>query len=120
MVLDWAFKNSFYWQLVDELTRNTTDPKRLAYIRLAQKDIFQAVQNEYRSKKIYKQSFVVVNLSEQEAAKLQKSKGNYVLFTSFIKGFSTQAAANKYAKEKTAEKSKPYKFTISSYKGELS
>lgn len=40
MVLSWAFKDSFYWELVSKLTHSTTDPKRLAYTRLALKDIY--------------------------------------------------------------------------------
>ena len=48
LVLDWAFKSSFYWDLVIEITRNTTDPKKLAYVRLALKDLFEAIQSDYR------------------------------------------------------------------------
>jgi hypothetical protein len=44
MVIDWTFKNNFYWQLVDGLARNTTDPKRLAYLRLALKDIHESIK----------------------------------------------------------------------------
>ena len=44
MVLDWAFKNNFYWDMVTGLTRNTTDPKRLAYLRLGVKDMFEAIK----------------------------------------------------------------------------
>lgn len=47
-MLDWAFKSSFYWDLVIEITRNTTDPKKLAYVRLALKDLFEAIQSDYR------------------------------------------------------------------------
>ena len=31
-----------------EITRNTTNPKKLAYVRLALKDLFEAIQSDYR------------------------------------------------------------------------
>lgn len=43
MVLEWVFKDCFFWNLVNTLTKNTTDPKRLAYIRLALKDIYESI-----------------------------------------------------------------------------
>ena len=44
MVLNWAFKNNFYWEMVTILSRNTTDPKKLAYLRLGIKDMFEAIR----------------------------------------------------------------------------
>lgn len=43
MVFDWLFRDSFLWELVSTLTRNTTDPKRLAYVRLALKDFYESI-----------------------------------------------------------------------------
>lgn len=43
MVLSWVFANNFYWDLVNQLTRNTNDPKRLAYLRLPIKDMHEAI-----------------------------------------------------------------------------
>ena len=51
MVLDWTFRNNFYWDIVNQLTRNTNDPKRLAYIRLAIKDIYESVLSDYKKNK---------------------------------------------------------------------
>ena len=51
MVLDWTFRNNFYWDIVSQLTRNTNDPKRLAYIRLAIKDIYESVLSDYKKNK---------------------------------------------------------------------
>lgn len=53
MVLSWGFKNGFFWQMVSELTRNTTDPKRIAYIRLVLKDLFETIADEFKTKKSY-------------------------------------------------------------------
>lgn len=43
MVFNWAFKNGFYWDLVTTLAKNSTDPKRLAYVRLPLKDIYESI-----------------------------------------------------------------------------
>ena len=51
MVLDWVFKNNFYFEMVNQLTRNSTDPKRIAYVRLGIKDIYESIQAEYRATK---------------------------------------------------------------------
>jgi hypothetical protein len=48
MVLDWVFKDNFYWNIVQQITRNTNDPKRLAYLRLPIKDIHEAIVTQYR------------------------------------------------------------------------
>lgn len=52
MILSWVFKDNFYWQLVQQITRNTNDPKRLAYLRLPIKDIHEAILAQYRSDKL--------------------------------------------------------------------
>lgn len=39
MVAEWIFKNSFYWDLVHQISRSTSNPKRLGYVRLPLKDI---------------------------------------------------------------------------------
>jgi hypothetical protein len=64
-VLSWAFKNSFFWELVCEITRNSTDPKRLAYVRFALKDLFESIQNDYREKKKYQTIFIIMELTEE-------------------------------------------------------
>ena len=63
MVLNWAFKNNFYWEMVNSITRNTSDPKRLAYLRLGIKDIYEAVAAEYRANKLYDMFYVVIELT---------------------------------------------------------
>jgi hypothetical protein len=66
MVLDWALGDSFYWRLVDEITRNTTDPKRLAYVRLALKDIHEAIAFEWSRNPQYKLIvYIVVDITEE-------------------------------------------------------
>jgi hypothetical protein len=70
MVLEWAFKDSFYWDLVNTMTRNTTDPKRLAYVRLPLKDIYESIAEQFRSNKSYDSFNIIVNLTPEEEAKL--------------------------------------------------
>lgn len=91
MVLDWAFKTSFYWDLVNEITRNTTDPKKIAYMRLALKDLFEAIQSDYKQRwsKKYPWLYIVMDITEEELAKLANSQGKNLLFTSFVKGFTS-------------------------------
>lgn len=54
MVFDWVFKDSFYWKMVDTIARNTNDPKQIAYIRLALKDMHEAVLYQWKEKAYYK------------------------------------------------------------------
>ena len=96
MVIDWAFKNNFYWDMIYNISRNTSDPKRLAYLRLGIKDIYEAVAAEYRANKSYDLFYIVIELTEEERAKLEKSINNFLLFTSFVKGtFVDKEAINK-------------------------
>lgn len=41
--LRWAFEDSFYWQMIERLPKATTDPKRMAYLRLPFSDLYQAI-----------------------------------------------------------------------------
>lgn len=43
MVIEWAFKGNFYWEMLHQLSRNTNDPKRLAYLRLPIKDLYETI-----------------------------------------------------------------------------
>ena len=94
MVLEWAFRDGFYWDLVSNLTRNSTDPKRLAYVRLALKDIYESVTQEYRVNKLYEPFYIIIDLNEEQKAKLGKSQRNFMLFSSFVKGTFNQKQAN--------------------------
>ena len=44
MVLDWVFRNNFYWDIISQITKNTSDPKRTAYLRLPIQDIFETIR----------------------------------------------------------------------------
>lgn len=94
MVFDWVVRDSFFWELVSTLTRNTTDPKKLAFIRLALKDIYESIAEQYRIDKIYDKFFIIIDLNEEEKAKLEKSTSNFMLFSSFVKGMFDQKEAN--------------------------
>ena len=41
--LQWSFDESFYWHLIEALPKATTDPKKIAYLRLPFIDLFQAI-----------------------------------------------------------------------------
>ena len=70
VVLEWAFRDSFYWDLLYGLTRNTTDPKRLAYLRLPVKDLYECISEEYRAKKLYEPFYILTEINEAERIKL--------------------------------------------------
>jgi hypothetical protein len=65
MVISWVFKNNFYWDLVSQLTRNSTDPKRISYLRLALKDVYEAVVAEYRKDKLLDDFYIVCDVTEE-------------------------------------------------------
>ena len=46
--LDWVFKDSFYWDLIHNLPKVTTDPRKLAYLRLPVKDVYETILTGYR------------------------------------------------------------------------
>lgn len=70
-VLDWAFKDSFYWNLIDNLPKVTTDPRKLAYLRLPVKDTYEAILSGYRENKKRPESLhIVIELSENEIQNL--------------------------------------------------
>jgi hypothetical protein len=63
--LDWVFRDSFYWDLVETMPKVTTDPRKLAYLRLPVKDIYETVLTNYHGNtKRPKALFIVVELSE--------------------------------------------------------
>jgi hypothetical protein len=64
MVLEWLVKDNFYWQLVHTLTRTTSDPKRLAYIRLGLKDIYETIFTVFKKQLYFKEMYVVVDVTE--------------------------------------------------------
>jgi hypothetical protein len=115
LVLEWAFKSGFYWQLASEITRNTTDPKRLAYIRLALKDLFESIKAEFARKKHYEDIHIVIDVTEEEKAKLETAKGHFILFTSFMKGYTNEKEANAQLKQRPSA----FKFTVIPNRREL-
>lgn len=64
MVLKWVFRKCFYWDMVNQISRNTNDPKRLAYLRLGIKDIYETIAAEYRANKLYDMFYIVIELTE--------------------------------------------------------
>lgn len=101
--------------MVSELTRNTTDPKRLAYIRLALKDLFETISTEFKGKKMYEEVHIVVDVTEEEKQRLEKGKGHFILFTSFIKGYINEKEANAQLKQRP----NAFKFTVMPNRGQL-
>jgi hypothetical protein len=67
MVLHWAFKEEgFFWRIIDNVTRNTTDPKRMAYVRLALKDLHETITLFYKTIPHYREAiYVVVDITEE-------------------------------------------------------
>jgi hypothetical protein len=63
MVASWLQKDNFYWQLVYTLTRTTSDPKRLAYTRLALKDIYETIFTLFKKQTYFQIMYVVVDLT---------------------------------------------------------
>ena len=41
--IKWAFDDNFYWKLIEKLPQATTDPKKLAYLRLPFLELSQAI-----------------------------------------------------------------------------
>ena len=113
MVLSWAFRDNFYWQLVQQITRNTNDPKRLAYLRLPIKDIHEAIQAQYRTDKLNNEFYLVLEMTEEERHKLLNSVKNYLVFTSFVKGFSNSKEAMAEWKELKKKSEKYVHLTVS-------
>ena len=63
--LDWVFRDCFYWDLVESMPKVTTDPRKLAYLRLPVKDIYETVLTSYQGNtKKPKRLYIVVELSE--------------------------------------------------------
>lgn len=50
--------------MVNQISRNTNDPKRLAYLRLGIKDIYETIAAEYRANKLYDMFYIVIELTE--------------------------------------------------------
>jgi hypothetical protein len=59
-IKDWIFRNSFYWELVDRLPKVSSDPKRLAYLRIQFKDIYEAILEAYNEMKINPNTIYIV------------------------------------------------------------
>lgn len=94
-------KDSFFWQIIEFLPKVTTDPKRLAYLRLPFRDLYRAIRNKYtKLEKRPKKLFVVSLLSKEEEEKLKNNQDNFIIFTSFVKGFTNEKEANKARKAK--------------------
>lgn len=61
--LNWAFDDSFYWNTVEKLPKATTDPKKLAYLRLPFSDLYQAIF-EKKEEKYPEELYLVAKLSQ--------------------------------------------------------
>ena len=99
-VLKWAFADSFYWLLVERLPKATIDPKRLAYLRLPFTDLYQAIF-ETKVQKDPEVLYLVTYLNLEEVERMHKEDAldNFVIFTSFMKGFTKKSDAIKEFKE---------------------
>lgn len=111
MVKEWMLKNNFYWELASVLPKTTTDPKRLAYVRLALKDIFEAIRHQY--KRVNRELYIVAEVSEEEKAKLEKAQNKFILFSGFVKGYFNEKDARAMVKGK----SHLYMFTVEQFRG---
>jgi hypothetical protein len=88
-VWKWAFENSFFSDLIDIFPKTTTDPKRLGYLRLPFKDLYLSIYNKHhQEKKKHSTFYIIVEFSEEEKKNLSESLENYMIFTTFIKGYS--------------------------------
>lgn len=94
-IIDWAMRDWFCWKLIEAIPKSTTDPRRLAYIRLPFGDLFVAIEQSYRQMVSLPQTlWIVVSLSVQEREKLRSvDPGTFFLFTSFIRGFTRENEA---------------------------
>lgn len=111
MALGWAFREGFFWKMVDQVARNTTDPKRMAYVRLALRDLHEAVTLEWRRTPYSKKEvYIVVDITEEERRKLAKAEGRFLLFTSFVKGYT--AASEKEANAQKKLRPHAFIFTV--------
>ena len=53
--------NNFYFDSVESLPKITTDPKKLAYLRLPFKDIYEAILKKFKSQpKNYHEVYLVL------------------------------------------------------------
>lgn len=51
--------------MVNLVTRNSTDPKQLAYVRLALKDIYETIFSRFKKQKLYEDIYVVIDITEE-------------------------------------------------------
>ena len=69
--IEWAFSESFYFKLVENLPKATTDPKKLAYLRLPFSDLWLAIYNKHKElQKGPNELFIVTQLNPKEIATL--------------------------------------------------
>ena len=47
--LKWAFRDAFFWKMIELLPKLTTDPKKLAYLRLPFRDLYKAVTRSFKN-----------------------------------------------------------------------
>jgi hypothetical protein len=91
--------------LIENLPKATVDPKKLAYLRFAFTDLYHAIFTKHKemakTQKIPEELYIVVQLSPEEIEKIQDEEllNNFLIFTSFIKGYTKKADAIKEFKE---------------------
>ena len=96
--LQWAFDDNFYFKLAENLPKATTDPKKLAYLRLPFSDLWQAIYHKHKDiQKAPDSLYIVTQLSPKEVEMLENNAilDNFIIFTSFIKGYTKKADAIK-------------------------
>lgn len=68
----------------------TTDPKKLGYLRFPFKECYDAIVSSYRKKpKKVGEFYMVLTPNPEELEKLRVNQNNYIIFTSFARGFTT-------------------------------
>lgn len=64
MVSKWLFRDSFFWDIISNFPKFTNDPKKLAYLRLPIKDVYDLIKDCFKEKKVYKEMHLVIELNE--------------------------------------------------------
>jgi hypothetical protein len=100
--LQWAFEDNFYFKLAENLPKATTNPKKLAYLRLPFSDLWQSIYQKHKEIQKVPEIYIVAQLNQREVATLEAEGilDNFIIFTSFFKGYTKKADAIKEFKEK--------------------
>jgi len=66
-ILKWVFKKSFFWDLIDHTLKTTMNPKRIAYLRLPLRHLYNAIFCRSKQKKVIpKTMYIVTELNNRE------------------------------------------------------